>query len=86
MQNYNYSPKGKAQIKVLKMTVTTETNYFAKNDIVSFNFKKAIVKTRPSKNEDGEYTIELIPAGEINGIDQFDTLEFEGTTDILEKL
>lgn len=83
MQKHNYSPKGKAQIKVLKMVVTTEENYFAKYDIVSFNFKKAIVGARPSKNEDGTYTIELIPAGEINGIDQFDTLEFEGTTNIL---
>lgn len=83
MQKYNYSPKGKAQIRVLKMVVTTEDNYFAKCDIVSFNFKKAVVGTRPNKNEDGTYTIELIPAGEINGIDQFDTLEFDGTTNIL---
>lgn len=79
MQKYNYSPKGKAQIKVLKMAITTEPRYFEKDDIVNFNFQQAAVTTNPIKNEDGTYTIELIPVGKDGGISQYNTLEFENT-------
>ena len=79
MQKYNYSANGKAQIKVLKIKITTELRYFERYDIVNFNFQRATVTTNPIKNEDGTYTIELIPIGKENEISQYDTLEFENT-------
>lgn len=80
MQNYNYSAEGKAQIPVTKLVLTTPVRYFEKYDIIKFNFSRAIVKTRPIKNEDGSFTMELTPAGIENDIAQFDTVEFVGNT------
>lgn len=76
MAEYNYSPEGKAQIPVAKLVLTTPMRYFEKYDVIKFNFSRAMVRTRPIRNEDGSFTMELIPIKTESDIDQFDTAEF----------
>lgn len=76
MAEYNYSSEGKAQIPIAKLVLTTPMRYFEKYDIIKFNFSRTMVRTRPVKNEDGSFTMELIPIETEGDINQFDTVEF----------